>query len=246
MVTLVTGATGGIGKATCMALAAEGHSLFITGRIHERLQALQLDITQSYDVTVELYQCDVNKQDDIKDLFNTLNQSLRANKNQLAGLVHCAGELTESLLMMTNEQQVESSIHTNLHSAIYFTQQASRLMMRNKYGVITLLSSVVAEQGAAGQAIYGAAKAGVLGFVQSTAKELGPMGIRVNGVSPGFIDTELVQHYDETKRQKIQDATPLKRLGKVEDVAALIAYLHSDKASFIHGQNIGVDGGLVL
>lgn len=246
MVTLVTGATGDIGKATCLALAAQGHSLFITGRNVQLLQALHCEIKEKYEVRVNSLECDVNDKKSINSLFKELNEVLKRDQRHITGLVHCAGELTESLLMMTNSEQVESSMHVNLHSAIYFTQQTSRLMMRNKCGVITLISSIVAQQGAAGQSVYGAAKAGLAGFVRSSAKELGPMGIRVNTVSPGFIETDMVKHYDEIKKQKILEATPLKRLGKAEDVAELIVFLHSGSASFIHGQDIGIDGGLVL
>lgn len=242
MFTLVTGATGGIGKTVCQQLAALGEHLIITARNTDSLATLANTLQESYGVEVVAIPCDVNEKAQIDALFSQVAQQ----KLPLSGLVHCAGQLTDAVLMMTKPDVIEQTLSCNLHSAIYFSQTASRLMMRHKKGVITFVSSIVASQGSAGQAVYGAAKAGLLGLVQSLSKEFGSYGIRVNSVSPGFIETALVEHFNEQQKQQLLEKTSLQRLGQADDVANLITFLHSSKASFITGQNIGVDGGLTL
>lgn len=240
--TLVTGATGGIGQAVCQQLSAQGIPLILTGRNFDELNHLAQSLRESHHSEIKTLECDVNDIEQIEQLFIAISQE----KLTLSGLVHCAGQLSESLLMMTKTEIVEQSLSCNLHSAIYFAQKSSRLMMKNKSGVITFISSIVANQGAAGQSVYGAAKAGLQGLTQSLSKELGAFGIRVNSVSPGFVETALVEHYNEDKKRQLLENTSLKRLGQADDVANLITFLHSNKAQFITGQNIGVDGGLIL
>lgn len=246
MYTLVTGASGGIGAAVCEQLAAQGNHLFITGRNINDLVSVKAKIQKNSDVDVKALAANLSEVEDINDVFVQIAETLKVKNQALHGLVHCAGFLDEGLLMTAQHEKVSAALNLNLQSGILVTQKASRLMMRYKQGVITLISSVVAQQGSAGQAVYSAAKAGLIGFTKSAAKELGGLGIRVNAVSPGIIDTAMVQHYDESKRAELINATSLKRLGNPSDVAHVVAFLHSSHAGFIHGQNIGVDGGLVL
>ncbi|OUR60364.1 hypothetical protein A9Q74_14225 [Colwellia sp. 39_35_sub15_T18] len=242
MVVLITGAYGAIGKAACIAYAKTASLLFITGREQLKLDRLALQLQQEFNLPVEAIVTDVNNAEQIRALFQRLSKVSK----RLDVLIHCAGILTQSPLLMTRIDEIQTCIATNLTSSILFCQQASKLMMRNKYGVITLVSSVVARQGSAGQSIYGAAKAGIEGLVKSLAKELGAVGIRINALAPGFIDTNLVKHFSAEEKSQVADKTCIGRIGQVDDITPVLQFLSSDGAKYITGEVIAVDGGLAL
>lgn len=242
MVVLITGANGGIGRATCFKYAAQGDTLFITGRNQEKLTHLANELKQAYQVTVYTIVADVTNNIQLNELFKTIAKT----EKKLDVLVHCAGILTQSPLMMTRIDDIQATIATNLTSAIVLSQLASRLMMRNKRGVITLISSIIASQGSSGQSVYGASKAGLEGLVKSLAKELGAAGIRINAIAPGFIDTALVEQFSPDDKVVIANKTCLKRIGQVDDITPVIQFLSSSSAGYITGQIIAVDGGLAL
>ncbi|MFT5635020.1 MAG: 3-oxoacyl-[acyl-carrier protein] reductase [Cognaticolwellia sp.] len=242
VIVLVTGATGGIGRATCFAYAKLGGTLFITARNQTSLDSLAKELFELHEINVYPIAVDITATDQITDLFKTIAQI----EKRLDVLVHCAGVLTQQSLMMTRIGDIQADITTNLVSAIVFCQSASKLMMRNKKGVITLMSSIIAKQGSAGQSIYGASKAGIEGLVKSLAKELGVTGIRVNAIAPGFIETTMVEHFSDEDKASIANKTCLNRIGQVSDVVPLIQFLSSADAGYITGQIIAVDGGLVL
>ncbi len=242
MIVLVTGAYGGIGREISEQYAAKGDDLIITGRDPHKLELLAQQLSTAGAQSVLAVAADVKVSADIKRLFIKINKQYHS----LDVFVHCAGVMTESSLMMTTADAIENDIAVNLTSSILFSQQASKLMMRNKSGVITLMSSVVAHQGAVGQSVYSASKSGLTGLIKSLAKELGPFGIRVNGISPGFIDTDLVKHFDENARDDLLKKISLERLGTAADVAPVALFLASPSADYISGQIIAIDGGLVL
>jgi len=242
MVVLITGAYGAIGKAACFSYAKSASLLFITGRDQVKLDKLTQQLQQNFDLPVKAITADVNDAEHIKALFQRLSKTSK----RLDVFVHCAGTLTQSPLLMTRVDEIQTSIATNLTSSILFCQQASKLMMRNKFGIITLVSSVVARQGSAGQSVYGAAKAGTEGLVKSLAKELGSVGIRINALAPGFIDTALVEHFSTEEKNKIADKTCIGRIGQVDDITPVLQFLSSDGAKYITGEVIAVDGGISL
>ncbi len=242
MIVLITGAYGGIGKAACFSYAENSSRLFITGRDKNKLDVLAAELTQLFSIPVDAIAADINDKQQVKNLFQAIAKSAK----RLDVLLHCAGSLTQQPLMMNQFELIQNEIASNLTSAILFCQFASKLMMRNKHGVIILLSSIVARQGSAGQSVYGAAKAGIEGLVRSLAKELGSVGIRINSVAPGFIETALVEHFSPEEKEVIANQTCLGRLGSVDDVVPVFQFLSSSQAQYITGQVIAVDGGLVL
>ncbi|KMT66608.1 SDR family NAD(P)-dependent oxidoreductase [Catenovulum maritimum] len=239
---LITGATGGIASSTAKCLAAQGYSLFLQSRNQAKLAELCREIKAEYPVLLECSHLDINHPDNVKTIITDINK-LKVN---LFGLVHCAGDMLETPLLMLKPEQIQQQLSIHLSSAIVLAQYASRLMSRNKLGSIVFISSIVAHQGSAGQSVYAAAKSGLFGLTKSLAKELGKLNIRVNSVSPGFIETGLTEHYNAEQKQQICQQTCMQRTGKAEDVAAAISFLLSDKASFITAQDLAVDGGLNL
>ncbi|WP_160060473.1 SDR family NAD(P)-dependent oxidoreductase [Psychromonas sp. L1A2] len=242
MIVLVTGAYGGIGRSVCIAYLKQATTLIISGRDPIKLDALLLELQHISDINIIAIVADVTDEVQISAMF----KQIATQKKRLDVLVHCAGILTQKTLMLTRLSEMQQDLNTNLLSSILFCQQASKLMLRNKSGVITLISSIIASQGSAGQSVYGASKAGIEGLVKSLAKELGSIGIRINALAPGFINSELVANYDEQEKQLLAEKTCLKRIGEVEDIAPVVTFLSSNGARYITGQVIAVDGGLAL
>lgn len=242
MIVLVTGAYGGIGRDICFAYLEQATTLIITGRDAEKLDALLVALQQTSGIPILAMVADLADEMQVLDLFKKIS----SEQKRLDVLVHCAGVLTQKPLMFSKHAEIVHDINTNLVSSIVCCQQASKLMIRNKSGVITLMSSIIARQGSAGQSVYGAAKAGIEGLVHSLAKELGSMGIRINAVAPGFINTELVAVYHDEEKIQLAEKTCLKRIGEVQDISGVVQFLSSDKAGYITGQVIAVDGGLAL
>jgi len=161
-------------------------------------------------------------------------------------LVNNAGIARDQLLMRVSDEDVQKTLAVNVHGAIYCSRAAIRPMMRAKTGRVVFLSSVVGEMGNAGQAAYAASKAGLIGLTKAMAKELAPRNIRVNAVSPGFIETDMTTHIPEEARKMMLQITPLARLGKAEEVAAATVFLASNDASYITGEVLKVNGGMYM
>jgi 3-oxoacyl-[acyl-carrier protein] reductase len=239
---LITGASNGIGAECATWFAQQGWQLCLHGRSEEKLLALSHELTEKYQ-TKSLYYCgDLTDSATIKPIFQKINQTF----SRLDSMVHCAGTMHQGNLAMLKEQDIDQQFALHLKSALLLTQLASRLMIRNKQGSLVFVSSVVAQQGAIGQALYSAAKSGLHGMVKSLAKELGVHNIRVNAVAPGFIETNLVSDYCAEQREQIRQATSLKRLGSTVDVANAIGFLANEQSSYITGQILNVDAGLTL
>ncbi|WP_037315416.1 SDR family NAD(P)-dependent oxidoreductase [Amycolatopsis orientalis] len=236
-IALVTGGTRGIGLATARALAEAGATVVLTGRDEAKAKeaaaaagaanGLALDVTDAKAVS-------------------TLVRGVAKEHGKLDIVVANAGIMEDALLGMIREELVDTTLSTNVAGTLHTVQAAARAMMRKKTGAIVVLASIVGEHGSAGQTVYAASKAAVANIARSAAKELGRSGIRVNAVAPGVIDTDLTSGLSEDAKAENIGKTPLGRLGTPEDVANAIRFLVSDDASFITGQVLGIDGGLVL
>jgi 3-oxoacyl-[acyl-carrier protein] reductase len=179
-------------------------------------------------------------------LISPAIKTIAADHGAIDALVLSAGVMQSTPLGLTTESVARHLLDINLLGAVEVLQATAKVMMRRRRGAIVLLASLVGERGAPGQAVYAAAKAGVAALARSASKELGPLGIRVNAVAPGLIDTDLLADLPPDVVTARCAQTSLRRLGTAEEVAGAIRFLLSDEASFITGQVLGVDGGLAL
>ncbi len=242
-VSLITGASRGIGRSAALALAKAGHELILVARDAKALEQVQAQC-QALGALVCIYAVDLTDRDAVTALFRQLQPQLQ--HQGLSNLVHCAGQMQDALLQMSRLPEMDQLLALNLGAAVQLCQLASKFMLRHKTGHLLLLSSKVAESGSAGQAIYAASKGAISSFVKSLAKELGPGGIRVNAVAPGFIETDLTAHYSAEKKQQLLQQISLGRLGQAEEVADVIRFLCSSEARYITGHILAVDGGFSL
>jgi 3-oxoacyl-[acyl-carrier protein] reductase len=237
-VALVTGGTRGIGLATARALAEAGAAVVLTGR--DEAVAKQVAASVTGDVSgVALDVTDTQA-------VTAVVRGVAKERGTLDVVVANAGVLENALLGMIREDLVDRMLRTNVGGTIHTVQAAARVMMRRKSGSIVVLASIVGERGSAGQAVYAASKAAVGNIARSAAKELGRYNIRVNGVAPGVIETAMTERLGEELLDRSVADTPLGRLGRADEVAKAIRFLAGDEASFVTGQILGVDGGLVL
>ncbi|WP_184676457.1 SDR family NAD(P)-dependent oxidoreductase [Saccharothrix violaceirubra] len=241
-VAVVTGGTRGIGLATVRALAEAGASVVLTGRDEAVAKEKAAAVAAEFDADVSGLALDVTDSKAVAGLI----RGVAKERGRLDVVVANAGVLEDALIGMIRDDLVDRMLTTNVAGTIYTVQAAARAMMKHKTGAIVVLASIVGEKGSAGQTAYAASKAAVGNIARSTAKELGRYGIRVNGVAPGVIETSMTSHLGEEVLDKRAADTPLGRLGKADEVARVIRFLASDDASFVTGQIVGVDGGLVL
>lgn len=239
---LVTGASRGIGAAIAKKLAARGFMVIINyGHSSSAAEEVKNQIEQAGGQAV-LMQGDVSSGDDVDRMFKDIKKTW----GRLDVLVNNAGINRDTLLVRMKEDQWDAVLSTDLKSVFFTTKAAASLMMRQRSGSIINIASVVGITGNAGQANYAAAKAGVIGFTKSVAKELAARGIRVNAIAPGFIETDMTDAIPEKIREGMLETIPLRRGGKAEDVANAVAFLASDDAGYITGQVLKVDGGMVM
>lgn len=239
---LVTGASRGIGAAIAKKLAARGFMVIINyGHSSAAAEEVKNQIEQASGQAV-LMQGDVSSGDDVDRMFKDIKKTW----GRLDVLVNNAGINRDTLLVRMKEDQWDAVLSTDLKSVFFTTKAAASLMMRQRSGSIINIASVVGITGNAGQANYAAAKAGVIGFTKSAAKELAARGIRVNAIAPGFIETDMTDAIPEKIRKGMLETIPLRRGGKAEDVANAVAFLASDDAGYITGQVLKVDGGMVM
>jgi 3-oxoacyl-[acyl-carrier protein] reductase len=238
---LVTGASRGIGAAIAKQLARDGHRVFVNyasneSRAQEVVQAIRAAGGEG-----EAIRFDVADSSAVDAAFETITK-----EGPLAVLVNNAGVTVDSLLLRLKDEDLERTLDIDLKGAIYCTRAACKSMMRARQGSIIQISSVIGESGNAGQSAYAAAKAGLIGFSKSVAKELASRGIRVNVVAPGYIATEMTAALTEAQKEAILRAVPLGFLGEPKDVAALVAFLAASASRYVTGQVIGVNGGLYM
>ena len=240
-VAIVTGASRGIGKAIAQQFIAQGAKVAFTYRSSsEAAKALEDELSAGCG-TVQGFQSDAASMTDAERLVKEVVEAF----GTVDIVINNAGITDDTLLMRMTEEQWDRVISVNLKSCFNLTKAVMRTMLKARAGSIVNISSVVGVQGNAGQANYAASKAGILGFTKSVALELGSRNIRCNAIAPGFIETEMTAKLDEDTVQGWRDAIPLKRGGTPEDVANLCVFLASDMSSYITGQTLNVDGGMI-
>ena len=241
-VALVTGASRGIGRAIALRLAGEGAKVAINYAGNTaKAEAVKAEIEQNGGEAI-LVQADVADSSAVEAMVAKVNEAF----GQIDILVNNAGITRDGLLMRMKEEDFDAVVNTNLKGVFHCTKTVSKLMMKKRSGRIINMASVVGIMGNAGQTNYAAAKAGVIGFSKSAAKELAARGITVNVVAPGFIDTDMTAAMTDKAKELTLTGIPMKKMGTPEDVANAVLFLASDCASYITGQTVNVDGGMVM
>lgn len=240
-VALITGASRGIGAESAKMIAAQGRHVVLVSRKSDTLEAVANDITKAGGkASVET--CDVADAKAITDLIDKVADEL----GRLDILVNNAGKTADNLMIRMSDEEFDDVININLRSTFMACRAALRPMMRGKFGRIINVSSVAGVVGNYGQTNYSAAKSGLLGLTKSIAKEMASKKITANVVAPGFIDTAMTKDLPQPVKDFAVNATPLKRFGRPEEVAAAIAFLTSEQAGYITGQTLSVDGGMTM
>lgn len=241
-VAIVTGGTRGIGRAIALKLADQGANIVINYRNSDKEAEELKAILEEKGVKVLTVKCDISNFEDSKNLMDKCKEVF----GKIDILVNNAGITKDTLIMRMKEEDFDNVIDVNLKGTFNCAKHASAIMLKQRFGKIINMTSVVGIAGNAGQVNYAASKAGVIGLTKSLAKELGSRGITVNTVAPGFINTDMTASLSEKVKEEASKNIPLKRLGDPEDVANLVGFLASDAANYITGQVINVDGGMVM
>ena len=229
-VAVVTGGTSGIGRATALALKDAGYTVYELSRRAEGVEGLHH------------ISADVTDQQAVNDAV----AQIMAAEGHIDVLVNNAGITRDNLILRLTEQDFDAVLDTNLKSAFLCCKEAARRMVRQRYGRIVNLSSVVALRGNAGQTNYAASKAGLIGLTKSLARELAARNVTVNAVAPGFIDTDMTAVLPETVRTGMTQGIPAGRAGQPEDVAQAVAFFAAEQSSYLTGQVLCVDGGMAM
>ena len=239
---VVTGGSRGIGRAVAVALAAEGAGVAVVFAGNTAAAAVTVRIIENAGGTAVAVQCDVADEAAVADMIKKVQEKF----GSVDILVNNAGITRDGLLMRMKSDDWNAVINTNLTGVYNCTKGVTKMMMKQRSGSIINMTSVVGETGNAGQANYAAAKAGVIGFTKSVAKELASRGIRVNAVAPGCIDTDMTAVLSDAVKEEMIKTIPLGRTAAPEEVAQAVVFLASDRAGYITGQTLNVDGGMVM
>jgi len=240
-VACVTGGSRGIGRATALGLSAAGFDIVVASPEVENNEKVAEEIRAGGGkaVTADL---DVSSADSVKEVFGVLLKDL----TRIDVLVNNAGITRDGLAVRMKPSDWSLVLKINLEGAFLCAQQVLPGMMRNRWGRVVNISSVVGQAGSAGQANYAASKAGLIGLTKALAQEMGSRGITVNAIAPGYVATDMTKDLPEELKQKMLAAVPLARMGKPEDIAAAVKFLVSEDASYITGHVLAVNGGMYM
>ena len=238
---LVTGGAKGIGSAICRALAIDGYKIAINYN-RSQTEAVDLKNELSAITEVEIFKADVSDSKQVKEMFSEIEKVFGG----VDVLVNNAGIAGQMLFTDITDEMWQKMINVNLSGAFYCCREALKFMINNKSGRIINIASMWGETGASMEVHYSASKAGLIGLTKALAKEVGLSGVTVNAVSPGVIMTDMMKSFSEADIAVLKDETPLNSLGTAENVADAVSFLASEKADFITGQVISVNGGFVI
>lgn len=241
-VAVVTGGSRGIGKEVAKKLASLGADVAINYTSNEEQANITRSEIEKMGVKCLVLKCDVSKSEDVSEMMDSIVKEF----GKIDILVNNAGITRDGLLMRMKEEDFDKVIDINLKGVFNCTKSATKYMMKKKYGKVINMASIVGIMGNPGQTNYCASKAGVIGFTKASARELASRNININAVAPGFIDTEMTQVLSEDLKNSMLANIPKKTFGKPEDVANVVAFLASDMSTYITGQVINVDGGMVM
>ena len=239
---VVTGGSRGLGRAICLELARGGANVGLCYAGNEAAANETVAACESLGAKAAAVRCDVSKEDEVKALMDAALKTF----GRIDILVNNAGITRDGLLMMMKPEDFDAVIAANLRGAFLCMKAVARQMVKQRYGRIVNLSSVVGLRGNAGQVNYAASKAGVIGMTKSLAKELAGRNITVNAVAPGFIDTDMTAALTETAKNAALGSIPMGRMGTPENVAKAVAFLAGEDAGYITGQVLAVDGGMSM
>ena len=241
-VAVITGASRGIGHQIARSMAEEGAVVIINYNGSKARADEAAEEIRSFGGQAETYQCDVS---DFNQASGLMEYAVKTY-GRVDILVNNAGITRDNLLMKMSEEEFDAVLNTNLKGAFNCIRHVSRQMIKQRSGKIINISSVSGVLGNAGQANYSASKAGIIGLTKSAAREMASRNITVNAIAPGFIDTEMTQVLSESVRTAAESQIPMKRFGKTEDIANMAVFLASEKAGYMTGQVIHVDGGMAM
>ena len=236
---IVTGAARGIGKAVAKRLVKDG---FFVAAVYNSSEKLAKELENELYPNVKAYKCDVSDSESV----NAVVRAVLKDRKTVDVLVNNAGIAQQKLFTDITDEDWSRMIGVDLSGAFYFTRAVLPSMINEKSGIIINITSMWGETGGSCEVHYSAAKAGLIGMTKALAKETGLSGICVNAVSPGVIETDMMSNFSEADKEALREEIPLSRLGSVEDVANTVAFLCSEKASYITGQVISVNGGIVI
>ena len=240
-VVLVTGASRGIGKTIALALGKQGATVVGTATSDKGAEAISNYLSES-SITGQGLMLNVTDQDSVDRVMTEMTEAFGAPSI----LINNAGITRDNLLMRMKEEEWNDIINTNLTSVYRMSKACVRAMTKARKGRIISISSVVGVSGNAGQTNYSAAKAGLIGFTKSLAREVGARGITVNAVAPGFIDTDMTKALPDAQKEALLSSIPLNRLGNPEEIASAVAFLASPGAAYISGETLHVNGGMYM
>ncbi len=236
---LITGATGGIGKAIVKNFDGDNNNLLIIGTNEDKLNALSQELESS----TKYLSCDFSDYRNVKNIITKINEEF---DNKIDILINNAGITRDNLTLRMKEEEWNEVINLNLSTTFFLTKEILKFMIKNRFGRIINISSVVGSSGNLGQANYAASKAGLEGMTKSIALEVASRGITANCIAPGFIKTAMTSDLLEKSEDKILNNIPIKRIGVPDDISSLTKFLASDKASYITGQTFHVNGGMLM
>ena len=240
-VAIVTGSTQGIGKAVAEAFAREGATVIILGRDGKKAEGVKAGLAAK-GLKAESHSCDVTNTQNVQEIVTKILDKYK----RVDILINNAGITKDNLLLRMSEEDWDAVVAVNLKGLFNCTKAVAKPMLKAKNGRIINISSIIGITGNTGQANYAATKAGIIGFTKSIAKELASRGITVNAIAPGYIQTDMTAQLDEKAQQALITQIPLGTLGTPEDIANTCLFLASDKANYITGQTIVVDGGMTI
>lgn len=241
-VALVTGGGRGLGRAIAVRLAQEGAKVAISYRSNDAAAGETAELVRKAGAGCETFKGDVSSSEDVEALMKGVGEAF----GPVEILVNNAGTTRDNILLRMKDEEFEEVLATNLKGTYLCTRAVLRGMVRARWGRIVNISSVVGLVGNAGQANYAASKAGMIGFTKSVAREVAGRGITANAVAPGYVETELTGRLPENVKERILGQVPVGRFGEPEEIAEVVAFLAGERAAYVTGQTIAVDGGMVM